>query len=238
MGRKKKEELKATTHHIFNPDELPRPTLYYPEITPDYLDVTTLDDSYHRTYIDNRPYSITTTSGGSDDRYVISPYSTTTSGWSHTDTLSMRDYIDLRRFEEQEVENVNVISEEPFRGQHVVRCTDVQDLLVDRILKTLSAMKGKLMLDVAPVHIQKIECSMTPIIRKNIVTASKKLKMYGKMCPIIARFDDYGNRLPDEIDLGVANGVILKIVDPESYGEFYLEMRATEFYNRDYISGT
>ena len=85
------------------------------------------------------------------------------------------------------------------------------------------------MIDVAPIHIKTIECSITPQVRQNIVTASKKLKMYGKKRPIIARFDEYGNRLPDEIDLGTSQGITLKIVDPEKYGIFYFELKGIEF---------
>lgn len=114
-------------------------------------------------------------------------------------------------------------------GEHIVACSNEKDLSAENILKTLSAIKGKLMIDAAPIHLRKIECSMTPLIRKNIVTASKKLKMYGKKRPIIARFDEYGNRLPDEIDLGTAQGITLKIIDPEDYGEYYLELKGVEF---------
>ena len=62
-----------------------------------------------------------------------------------------------------------------------------------------------------------------------VALASKKLKMYGKKRPIIARFDEYGNRLPDEIDLGTSQGITLKIVDPEKYGIFYFELKGIEF---------
>lgn len=120
------------------------------------------------------------------------------------------------------------------KGEHIVACQNESDLSVDRILKTLSALKGKLMLNVAPVHIQKLECRMTPTIRKNIVMASKKLKMYGKKRPIIARFDEYGNRLPDEIELEIASGVTLVIVDPREYRDCYLELKAIEFPTGDY----
>ena len=150
---------------------------------------------------------------------------------SSVTSWSMQDYADLRKFFEGEEErSVNIVRKESYNsGEHIVACCDEKDLSIENILKTLSAIKGKLMIDVAPIHIKTIECSITPQVRQNIVTASKKLKMYGKKRPIIARFDEYGNRLPDEIDLGTSQGITLKIVDPEKYGIFYFELKGTEF---------
>lgn len=146
-------------------------------------------------------------------------------------SVTFGDYNELRRyFESEEEKNVNIIRKESYKsGEHIVACCDEKDLSIENILKTLSAIKGKLMIDVAPIHIKTIECSITPLVRQNIVTASKKLKMYGKKRPIIARFDEYGNRLPDEIDLGTSQGITLKIVDPEQYGRFYFELKGIEF---------
>lgn len=150
---------------------------------------------------------------------------------SSVTSWSMQDYADLRKFFEGEEErSVNIVRKESYNsGEHIVACCDEKDLSIENILKTLSAIKGKLMIDVAPIHIKTIECSITPQVRQNIVTASKKLKMYGKKRPIIARFDEYGNRLPDEIDLGTSQGITLKIVDPEKYGIFYFELKGIEF---------
>lgn len=144
---------------------------------------------------------------------------------------SMQDYADLRKFfENMEEDEVNIVRKQSHRrNEHIVACYDEKDLSIENVLKTLSAIKGKLMIDVAPIHIKTIECSITPQVRQNIVTASKKLKMYGKKRPIIARFDEYGNRLPDEIDLGTSQGITLKIVDPEKYGIFYFELKGIEF---------
>ena len=159
--------------------------------------------------------------------------------WSNTVTdagaewrgLSMADYSDLRRYMESEEERkVEVIRKESHNsGEHIVACCNEKDLAPENILKTLSAVKGKLMIAIAPIHIRKIECCMTPQVRKNIVTASKRLKMYGKKRPIIARFDEYGNRLPDEIDIGTSRGITLKIIEPEKYGPYYLELKGLEF---------
>ena len=136
----------------------------------------------------------------------------------------------LKKAEKEAVGDVEVFTKKSDNaGEHIVACNNKYDLTIDRILKTLSAVKGKLMLDVAPIHIKEIQCKMTPAVRKNIIAASKKLRMYGKKPPIIVRFDEYGNRLPDEIDLETSNGITLTIVEPELYGEFYIELKAIEF---------
>ena len=174
------------------------------------------------------------------DAFVVDPRA-----WSNTATdtgrewrgLSMTDYSDIRRYMESEEESkVEVIRKEsPVSGEHIVACCNEKDLAPENILKTLSAVKGKLMIDIAPIRIKKIECCMTPQVRKNIVTASKRLKMYGKKRPIIARFDEYGNRLPDEIDIGTSRGITLKIIEPEKYGPYYLELKGLEFSDEDFI---
>lgn len=157
----------------------------------------------------------------------------------NTTSWSVQDYADLRKFfENMEEDEVNIVRKQSHRrNEHIVACYDEKDLSVENVLKTLSAIKGKLMLDIAPIHIKSIECSITPKVRQNIVTASKRLKMYGKKRPIVARFDEYGNRLPDEIDLGSTRGITLKIIDPEKYGEYYFELKGTEFSNNNYYSG-
>ena len=152
-------------------------------------------------------------------------------GTATASSMTFRDYNELKKyFESEEERSVNIVRKESHNfGEHIVACCDEKDLSIENVLKTLSAIKGKLMIDVVPIHIKTIECSITPQVRQNIITASKKLKMYGKKRPIIARFDEYGNRLPDEIDLGTSQGITLKIVDPEKYGRFYFELRGIEF---------
>lgn len=151
--------------------------------------------------------------------------STTASNWSMCDYDRIRKY-----FESEEERSVNIVKKESYNSrEHIVACYDEKDLSIENVLKTLSAIKGKLMIDAVPIHINTIECSITPQVRQNIVTASKKLKMYGKKRPIIARFDEYGNRLPNEINLGTSQGITLKIVDPEKYGKFYIELKGIEF---------
>lgn len=152
-------------------------------------------------------------------------------GTATASSMTFRDYNELKKyFESEEGRSVNIVRKESYNsGEHIVACYDEKDLSIENVLKTLSAIKGKLMIDAVPIHINTIECSITPQVRQNIVTASKKLKMYGKKKPIIARFDEYGNRLPNEIDLGTSQGITLKIVDPEKYGKFYIELKGIEF---------
>ena len=114
-------------------------------------------------------------------------------------------------------------------GERAVVCDDWKDLTVERILTTLSVVKGRLMLELSPKRVKKLECSITPAVKQNIITASKRLKMYGKEMPIIPHFDEWGTRLPDEIKIGDHSGITLKIVNPEDFGEFYYELRATVF---------
>lgn len=114
-------------------------------------------------------------------------------------------------------------------GERAVVCDDWKDLTVEHILTTLSVVKGRLMMELLPKRVKKLECSITPAVKQNIITASKKLKMYGKEMPIIPHFDEWGTRLPDEIKIGDHSGITLKIVNPEDFGEFYYELRATVF---------
>jgi hypothetical protein len=152
------------------------------------------------------------------------PYST---------TLDYEDMIKQIKEEEETKVKVNI---DHFKGKYVCCVRETSDLSLERILTTLSVVKGRLMLEIAPIHIKEFQCSMTPAVRKNIIQASKRVKMYGKKMPIIARFDDYGNRLPDVIEINDSPGVNIKILDPADYGELYLEMTAIEFPSIEYQS--
>ena len=226
---KEKESYISADDKVFNPDELPN---LYPEIST--MDVTSLTDRLTRTvYVPSTRFRM----DGRD--YVYRPSMTCSDPYTYIDAdeHSWKEIQD--RIKKEVIGTVNVKNKLSHdKREHIVFCDDEKDLSVERILKTLSAIKGKLMLDIAPIHVQKIQCVMTPEIRKNIVTASKKLKMYGKKRPIIARFDEYGNRLPDELELDSTGGVLLKIVEPEDYGVFYLEMKAIEFATIDYTMKT
>lgn len=211
-----------------DPDYIP------PMRGPDIEEVRTVDGGYFKRIIhpdgniEMRPVT---------PSYIADPVFTGASRTWRADptagsvSWSMNDYGEFRKyFESEEYKDVDIVRKQSHNsGEHIVACSNEKDLAQENILKTLSAIKGKLMLDVAPIHIQKIECSMTPLVRRTIVDASKRLKMYGKKRPIIARFDEFGNRLPDEIDLGTAQGITLKIIDPEYYGPLYLELKGIEF---------
>lgn len=107
-----------------------------------------------------------------------------------------------------------------------VKCMGREDLSPERILKSMSKLKGKMMIDCTPYKLKKIECSMTPAVKQSLLSAGRRLRMYGRKTPYIAKFDEYGNRLPDEIQLDEdAEGMTLKIVKPSLYGEYYLELR-------------
>ena len=109
-----------------------------------------------------------------------------------------------------------------FGKRHAVACSYEPDLSQDKILKCISMMKGKLMMQCAPVKVDNIECRMTPAVKHNIIMAYKRLERYGKKLPFVARFDEYGRRLPDEIKIDTMYGMTIKIVDPVDYGPYYL----------------
>lgn len=148
---------------------------------------------------------------------------------------SLKDYEKLMKEEEEskvDIKESNTVEKDP-----VIYCYDEKDLSVERILTTISAVKGRLQLRTLPIHVKEIICIMTPATRKNIIDASKKLKMYGKKLPIIARFDEYGNKLPDTIDIGLDHGITLQIIDPEDVGgkNLYFELKAITFITKNTI---
>lgn len=106
-----------------------------------------------------------------------------------------------------------------------VVCHDEKDLAPDRILKNISIMKSKLMMECAPVHLKNIECEMTPVVKDNLIKAWRKLNMFGKKMPFVARFDEYGNRLEDEIRIETLEGMKIKIISPDDYCPYYLSFQ-------------
>lgn len=210
-----------------DPDFIP------PMTGPNIEDIRTVDGGYFRriTYPDGRVETVPMGSSFVYSNPIFTGESRMWSAEAATRSWSMNDYGEFRKyFESEEYKDVDIVRKQSHKaGEHIVACSNEKDLSVENILRTLSAIKGKLMVDVAPIHLQKIECAMTPLVRRTVVEASKKLKRYGKKRPIVARFDEFGNRLPDEIDLGTANGITLKIIDPEDYGPNYLELKGIEF---------
>lgn len=164
--------------------------------------------------------------------------SSLSSGWSSgpvelppellASTMEAYDWDKIMKTVTDEIPKMNMYKEEV--PQHMgkrfaVNCNNPRDFELDRILKNLSIMKSKLMLECVPVHLRNIECKMTPQVKDNLVKAYKKCNMYGKSLPFVARYDDYGNRLSDHVNIETLEGMTIQIVDPERYGEFYLEFQ-------------
>lgn len=232
MRRKKKEEPEI--YHTPFGSTTVRPPEYelstYTTMEPGAIEVTSIGDPFRR-YIQD-PFStdtyVTYTGSTGEARSIYYP----PKHWEpYSTTLDYEDFMRQTGKEEEAKVKVNV---ENFKGKHVCYVRETLDLLPERILITLSAVKGRLMMEVAPIHIKEFQCSMTPAVRKNIIQASKRNRMYGKKMPIIARFDEYGNPLPEQIELNDAPGVNIRILDPADYGELYFEMVAIEFPNNEY----
>ena len=211
---------------------------------PESIDITSINDPYIHRIISRPPDTITSTSS-TGDAFVYRPPLTT--GWQtgpYTTTITAEDWSKVLSWEEmmtklgkKEEAEVNVVSKKSAdKQEHIVLCKDLLDLSVERVLTTLSAVKGRLMYEIAPIHIKEIQCKMTPLVKTHIITASKKLRMYGKTSPIIPSFDEYGNRLPDQIEIGDSQGITVQIVDPEKYGEVYFELKAIEIPNGGYTT--
>lgn len=194
-------------------------------IEPSWMETTTLGDPFKRyTQVGT---SITYTDSTGDVRTVSYP------PLGISDEFSYKEL--MRKLGKEKEANVK-LEVEHFKDKRVVYCRDSVDLSPGKILLTLSAIKGRLLLEVAPIHIKELQCSMTPAVRKNILQASRRAKMYGKKMPIIARFDEFGNPLPEQIEINDSNGISLKILDPDNVGELYFEMTAIEFPGNEYTT--
>ena len=134
---------------------------------------------------------------------------------------AVREFFSEEDIPEMKVEENRVDMTDNYR--YAVGCFDYSDLSPERILKTLSIMKSRLMIECMPVYVKNIECKMSPMVKKNIISAYRKVSMYGKKTPFVACFDDYGRRLPDDIQIDTMRGMDIKIVDPDVYGNNYLE---------------
>lgn len=227
MKKKKKEEPEI--YHTPFGSTTVRPPEYelstYTTMEPGAIEVTSIGDPFRR-YIQD-PFStdtyVTYTGSTGEARSIYYP----PKHWEpYSTTLDYEDFMRQIGKEEEAKVKVNV---ENFKGKHVCCVRETLDLLPERILITLSAIKGRLMMEVAPIHIKEFQCSMTPAVRKNIIQASKRARMYGKKMPIIARFDEYGRPLPEQIEINDSPGVNLRILNPDDYGELYLELVAIEF---------
>lgn len=232
MERRKKEEPEIYHTPFGSTLVPPEYELSHYSMSPETIEVTSLGDPF-RHYI-QKPFttgtSLTYTGSTGETRHVYYP----PTHWEpFSSTLEYEDFMRKNRKEEEAKVKLEV---QNFRDKHIVYCKDNIDLSPEKILLTLSATKGRLMLEVAPIHIKEFQCSMTPAVRKNIIQASKRARMYGKKMPIIARFDEFGNQLPEQIEINDAPGVNIKILDPMNYGELYFEMVAIEFPSVEYTT--
>ena len=116
--------------------------------------------------------------------------------------------------------------EKSFNHRYAVACHNYTDLSQERILKSISVMKSKLMMQCLPYRVDRIECKMSPMVKTNMINAYRRVNMYGKKTPFVACFDEYGRRLPDEIKIDTIRGMDIKIVDPATYGNNYLVFEA------------
>ena len=116
----------------------------------------------------------------------------------------------------------------PNKEEHILCCEDTENLNTRNVLITLQDMKDQLIYETVDKDIKEIYCKMTPQVRRNIIEADKRLKSYGKNIPEEMCFDEYGNILPTELKATNGKGIILEIVQPEVYGDFYLELKVQE----------
>ena len=232
MGRKKKKEEEPEIYHTPFGSTTMRPPEYdissY-SIEPEWFETASLSDTQRR-YVTTTGLgtSLTYTGSTGEARAVYYP----PKHWEpYSTTLGYEDFMRQIGKEEESKVKVNV---EHFKGKYVCCVRDDYDLSPEKILITLSAVKGRLMMEVAPIHIKEFQCSMTPAVREIILKASRRARMYGKKIPIIARFDEYGNPLPEQIEINDSPGVNIRILDPADYGELYFEMVAIEFPSTEY----
>lgn len=187
------------------------------------MDFTNLDTFIHSPSTGSIPVTYTDSTGTIHSTWIRKPGHLT---WG----TYPEDLIDKIN---PEIKKANVecsVESTPEGLSHMLVCCDKIDLSPEYILKNLSIFKGKLMLDIAPIDVYKFECYITPVVKDNLIRASKRLEMYGKKRPYIARFDDYGRRLPDEITIDSSKGITLHIIDPADYGEFYFALKVITFY--------
>lgn len=196
--------------------------IYGPIWSPKYLE----DSVIYHDYFENREFTSNATASAiripnlSAGEYINDNYVLETNRYGEiVCTPYSKEDIPEMKVEEYREDNSD-------NRRYAVACHNYNDLSQERILKTLSIMKSKLMMECMPVHVKSIECKMSPMVKTNIINAYRKVSMYGKKTPFVARFDEYGRRLPDEIQIDTIRGVDLKIVDPDIYGENYLVFEA------------
>ena len=117
-------------------------------------------------------------------------------------------------------------SDAKYHDKHVsVKCNNMSDLSAERILKNLAIMKSELMMKCLPYKVDRIECEMTPTVKHNLTAAWKRLAMYGKEAPFVYCFDEYFRPIGEECRIDTLRGMVVKIVDPNDYGEYHLKFK-------------
>ncbi len=179
------------------------------------------------------PLSSTTSSGLTGNAVTWGRWTSPLGGYSYnTDTNTFT--VDVASFYPPEIseEDIPEMKIEEYRDdksfvrRYAVACHNYTDLSQERILKSISVMKSKLMMQCLPYRVDRIECKMSPMVKTNMINAYRRVNMYGKKTPFVACFDEYGRRLPDEIKIDTIRGMDVKIVDPATYGNNYLVFEA------------
>lgn len=179
------------------------------------------------------PLSSTTSSGLTGNAVTWGRWTSPLGGYSYnTDTNTFT--VDVASFYPPEIseEDIPEMKIEEYRDdksfvrRYAVACHNYTDLSQERILKSISVMKSKLMMQCLPYRVDRIECKMSPMVKTNMINAYRRVNMYGKKTPFVACFDEYGRRLPDEIKIDTIRGMDIKIVDPATYGNNYLVFEA------------
>lgn len=169
------------------------------------------------------------------NNYIIDSVNATayksTLSWSHPSYGTVYRYnglgepVEEEKKKEPTLKVYNKRREMSLDQEYVVVCNEEEDLVENSILRNLSIMKTRFMMECLPKRIENIECIMTQSVKNNIVRAWKRLTMYGKKAPFVASFDEYGRKITDEIRIETMKGMTIKIIGPEEHGEFYLEFR-------------
>lgn len=111
---------------------------------------------------------------------------------------------------------------ETMQDRYELICTDKESLSQTNVLRTLMRLKSEFVYNCAPYKMKDVKCKMSPIVKENLIKAYRKLHMYGKKLPIIVSFDEYGRRLPDQLQDDLAKGITVKIVDSEQKNNYFL----------------
>lgn len=94
-----------------------------------------------------------------------------------------------------------------------ITCEDEENLLQQNILSYLSIIKNEINDISKCINIRRIDCYMTPLVKKNIIMANKKLAMYGKEKSSTICFDEYGRVLSEKTKINTQEGMIITILD-------------------------